>query len=116
MISFASSPALKASAWRRWRLCSRDASSSFRKSREFPPTCAASGCGIIVTPTVSSVRDGIAEMLRLRPQWPQMGLAGRQYAIEHLRWGRIAHSAWKEYDQLMSRSHRLTSDSRQVAV
>lgn len=81
------------------------------------PHVRAAGCGIVVTPTVKSVREGIAEMLRLRPSWPEMGLAGRQYAIEHLRWKRIADSTWKEYNRLMPTVERPTPTAhQQVAV
>ncbi len=80
------------------------------------PHVRASGCGIVVNPTVQSVRDGIAEMLRLRPQWPQMGMAGRAYAIENLRWRRIAAGTWQEYNRLMSTVVPNTVAQRQVAV
>jgi glycosyltransferase involved in cell wall biosynthesis len=80
------------------------------------PHVRASGCGIVVTPTVRSVHEGIAEMLRLRPQWPEMGVAGRQYAIENLRWGRIAENTWKEYQRLMSGAQRVGGFGQQLAV
>lgn len=80
------------------------------------PHVRASGCGIVVTPTVRSVHEGIAEMLRLRPLWPEMGVAGRQYAIEHLRWGRIAEGTWKEYKRLMAGVERVGAVSRPLAV
>jgi len=81
------------------------------------PHVLASGCGIVVNPTVRSVRDGIAEMLRLRPQWPQMGVAGRQYAIEQLRWGRIAESTWKDYQRLTAwRQDRASAFDQPLAV
>jgi glycosyltransferase involved in cell wall biosynthesis len=81
------------------------------------PHVRASGCGIVVTPTVRSIREGIAEMLRLRPHWPEMGMAGRQYAIENLRWRRIAANTWKEYNRLMANRDSAGSYMpRQLAV
>jgi glycosyltransferase involved in cell wall biosynthesis len=80
------------------------------------PHVRASGCGIVVNPTVRSVHEGIAEMLRLRPHWPEMGKAGREYAIEHLRWGRIAENTWNEYQQLMYGEQRVGSYEKQLAV
>jgi glycosyltransferase involved in cell wall biosynthesis len=76
------------------------------------PHVRASGCGIVVTPNVRSIREGIAEMLRLRPHWTEMGMAGRQYAIEHLRWQRIADNTWKEYKRLMANWDRAGSSER----
>ncbi len=73
------------------------------------PHVRASGCGIVVTPTVRSIREGIAEMIRLRPHWPEMGMAGRQDAIEHLRWQRIADNTWKEYTRLKADRDRAGS-------
>jgi glycosyltransferase involved in cell wall biosynthesis len=82
------------------------------------PHVRASGCGIVVTANIRSIREGLAEMMKLRPQWPQMGMAGRQYAIEHLRWGRIAAGAWNEYKRLMASREPAGSyaNARQLAV
>jgi glycosyltransferase involved in cell wall biosynthesis len=66
------------------------------------PHVRRSGCGIVITPDVRSVREGLIELLHMRPKWKTMGLAGREYALEHLRWQNIAADAWKQYQRLMA--------------
>ena len=80
------------------------------------PHVRASGCGIVVNPTVKSVHEGIAEMLRLRPQWPEMGVAGRQYAIEHLRLGTHRRQHLERIPAPPIRSRGAGSFNRPVAV
>jgi glycosyltransferase involved in cell wall biosynthesis len=60
----------------------------------------ASGCGVIVSPEKESVRDGLLRLLDERPRWKEMGLAGREYALEHFRWDRIAADVLSHYSQL----------------
>jgi glycosyltransferase involved in cell wall biosynthesis len=61
----------------------------------------ASGCGVVVAPEVSSIKAGILELLERRSDWQEMGLRGRQYALEHLHWNNIAASVLEQYRQLM---------------
>jgi glycosyltransferase involved in cell wall biosynthesis len=57
------------------------------------------GCGVIVKPEKESVLDGYRRLIAMRPRWKEMGLAGREYALTHFRWERIAREliAWYEH-------------------
>jgi glycosyltransferase involved in cell wall biosynthesis len=64
------------------------------------PHVEASGCGVLVSPDRESVRVGLLQLLARRSEWPEMGLRGRQYAIEHLAWTRVAGGALDHYRRL----------------
>ncbi len=64
------------------------------------PYVEASGCGVVVAPEVSAIKSGLTKLLQLRSDWKEMGLAGRRYAIEHLRWEKIASLALEQYKHL----------------
>ncbi|NJN86710.1 MAG: glycosyltransferase [Leptolyngbyaceae cyanobacterium SL_7_1] len=66
------------------------------------PYVQASDCGVVVQPTVEGIRQGIGELLQRRSQWHAMGQRGRWYALEHLQWDKIAATALKHYQQLVS--------------
>lgn len=68
------------------------------------PHVRESGCGVIVTPEPSSIHSGIMQLLEMRHKWREMGLAGRAYAIEHLRWDRIAAKVAPQYRVLFPRT------------
>ena len=53
--------------------------------------------GIVVEPEATSIRDGFRKLLDIRPEWRKMGEQGRLYALEHLRWDRIAQQAFIQY-------------------
>jgi glycosyltransferase involved in cell wall biosynthesis len=57
----------------------------------------AAGCGVVVSPDAASVANGLKQLLAARPQWPRMGLAGRDYALRHFRWGSIAGDLLEQY-------------------
>lgn len=61
------------------------------------PHVRESGCGVVVNAEVDSIRRGFRELLDRRAEWKQMGLQGRQYALENLRWERIARKALIQY-------------------
>jgi glycosyltransferase involved in cell wall biosynthesis len=65
------------------------------------PHVRNSDCGVVVDPSVASVRSGILQLLERRSQWREMGLRGRQYAIENLRWDRIAAKVAQEYRAML---------------
>jgi len=65
------------------------------------PHVQASGCGVIVAPTVAAIRQGLVELLERRSEWKEMGLKGREYALEHLRWDKISANALERYSQLV---------------
>lgn len=62
----------------------------------------ASRCGLTVPPTVAGIEKGLHALLRLRPAWQEMGLAGRRYALANLQWKNIAAAALKHYAQLLA--------------
>jgi glycosyltransferase involved in cell wall biosynthesis len=57
----------------------------------------AAGCGVVVTPEVESVKEGIHQLLAQRPHWKEMGMAGREYALANFRWERIAADLMVHY-------------------
>jgi glycosyltransferase involved in cell wall biosynthesis len=65
------------------------------------PHVLASGCGIVITPTVAGVQQGLEELLKRRSEWQTMGLQGRRYVLEHLQWRGIATQALGAYSQLL---------------
>lgn len=65
------------------------------------PHVQASGCGVVVTPEVSAIQSGLMELLQRRSEWREMGLRGRQYALEHLDWSKIASVALEQYLHLL---------------
>ncbi|WP_019504091.1 glycosyltransferase [Pleurocapsa sp. PCC 7319] len=64
------------------------------------PHVRASGCGVVVTPEVAAIKDGLMELLSVRSEWKEMGLKGRRYAIDNLHWNKIAAAALKHYEQM----------------
>ncbi|KOP22760.1 group 1 glycosyl transferase [Hapalosiphon sp. MRB220] len=70
------------------------------------PHVEASGCGIVVKPEPSSLKAGLMELLERHTHWQEMGLKGRRYALEYLRWDAIASKALQEYEHLLLTSNR----------
>lgn len=64
------------------------------------PHVAAAKCGVLVQPTADGVVAGLAELLRRRGEFREMGLRGRQYAIKRLDWDQIAKSVVIDYQTL----------------
>jgi glycosyltransferase involved in cell wall biosynthesis len=64
------------------------------------PHVEASGCGVLISPHRESVRAGLLHLLARRSEWPEMGLRGRQHAIERLPWTRVAAGALDHYRRL----------------
>ena len=56
-----------------------------------------SGAGLVVQPTVESIRDGLLKLLECPDRWPSMGLSGRNYVLANLKWDTIARSALAAY-------------------
>jgi len=59
----------------------------------------AAGCGVIVKPEKESVKDGFHRLLDQRSRWKEMGIAGREYALTHFRWERIAAELMYRFEQ-----------------
>lgn len=56
-----------------------------------------SGCGIVVSSNVESIRNGFVELLDRRSEWEEMGRRGREYALDNLTWDKIGERALSEY-------------------
>lgn len=65
------------------------------------PHVEKSGCGVVVASEVSGIKAGLLELLQRRSEWKEMGLRGRNYALEHLNWEKIASKALEEYKLLV---------------
>lgn len=61
----------------------------------------ASGCGVVVKPEISAIQSGLIDLCQLRGDWRTMGLSGRQYVLEHLRWEQIASNTLDHYQHLV---------------
>jgi glycosyltransferase involved in cell wall biosynthesis len=61
------------------------------------PHVKASGCGVIVEPTVGAIAQGLLTLLQRRAEWQTMGWQGRSYTLEKLNWNRIAAIAFTQY-------------------
>jgi glycosyltransferase involved in cell wall biosynthesis len=59
------------------------------------------GCGVVVTADTAGVRAGLGELLAARQSWREMGLAGRAYALENLRWDDIVDHAVEDYTHIL---------------
>lgn len=62
----------------------------------------AAECGVTVEPTAAAIGEGLLALLRRRAEWPEMGLAGRRYALANLQWKRIAADALAHYRRLVA--------------
>lgn len=71
------------------------------------PHVRASGCGVVIPADVNHVRNALVELLSMRPRWKEMGLAGREYALKHLRWDHIAAQTMDEYRHMFRSSSKL---------
>lgn len=78
------------------------------------PHVRASGCGIVVDASPKSVQQGFVELLRLRGEWKAMGLAGRRYALENLRWEKIARDTIRHYRMILKSTIETTQSQSQV--
>jgi glycosyltransferase involved in cell wall biosynthesis len=65
------------------------------------PHVKASGCGVVVSPNVSAIAEGLNQLLQLRSQWQEMGMRGRAYVLDCLQWEKIAANALERYQDLI---------------
>lgn len=61
-----------------------------------------SGCGMVVTSNIESVKNGLRQLLSRRSEWKAMGLAGRNYALSKFKWDSIAEKVLLEYTQILT--------------
>ena len=66
------------------------------------PHVERSRCGVIVEPTAEDIRRGFDELLAKRGHWREMGLRGRDYALDNLHWNAIAQRTLTQYRRLMN--------------
>ncbi len=66
------------------------------------PHVERSGAGIVVNPTPEDIERGFKTLLARRDEWREMGLRGREYALEHLHWNGIASRTLAQYRRLMN--------------
>lgn len=72
------------------------------------PHVQKSGCGVVVGADKASITSGLQQLLNCRDRWEQMGRAGREYAMEHLRWDRIGADALVQYEALVEPEARVS--------
>lgn len=65
------------------------------------PHVRASGCGVVVAADVEQVQSGLMQLLEMRSQWQEMGMAGRRYALVNLQWDQIAQRALVNYRAIL---------------
>lgn len=66
------------------------------------PHVAASGCGVVVEPTVDALREGVRALLRRRGDWDAMGRRGRSYALGTLSPEAVGCTARRCYEQMLA--------------
>jgi poly(glycerol-phosphate) alpha-glucosyltransferase len=71
------------------------------------PEVAAAGAGVLVEPSLPSLRAGLDELLAQRSRWSELGAAGRALVAEKFALPRI-HDAYEEmYRELVARKQRV---------
>lgn len=80
------------------------------------PHVRASGCGVVISVDIEHVKEGLLNILSLRPKWKEMGLAGREYALKHLRWERIAAETLDHYRALMEPASGQSAAAAKIAA
>lgn len=73
------------------------------------PHVRQSDCGVVVDSSVAAIADGIEQLLARRSQWREMGLRGRQYALDHLTWEQIGAQAAQKYQKLLAQTEHARS-------
>jgi glycosyltransferase involved in cell wall biosynthesis len=66
------------------------------------PYVEASGCGVVVEPTVEAIAHGLRTLLDRRSEWRSMGWQGQRYAMEKLNWEGIGAIALQHYLRIAS--------------
>jgi glycosyltransferase involved in cell wall biosynthesis len=66
------------------------------------PYVAEVGAGVVVQPTVESIRAGLQTLAAKRSQWEQIGLATRQFALDRFRWETICTDCLQQYRRFLS--------------
>lgn len=81
------------------------------------PHVRASGSGVVISADQSSLKAGINQLLASRSKWKEMGLAGREYALQKLRWEQIGKETLAHYRALFDPSaSKLSSPHTPIAA
>jgi glycosyltransferase involved in cell wall biosynthesis len=64
------------------------------------PHIEACDAGTVVEPTVAGIRSGLRALFDRRDEWQTLGLGGRDYALQRLRWESIAEAALAFYTEI----------------
>lgn len=73
------------------------------KSAGIAPHVQASGCGVVIAKTdADAIHQGLSSLMARRDEWGAMGMNGRKYALQYLRWEAIAGDALQQYKQLVA--------------
>ena len=66
------------------------------------PYVRAAECGVVVAPDRAAVQAALIDLLSRRNEWHKLGLRGRRYALQHLRWREVASKALGQYASIPS--------------
>ena len=80
------------------------------------PHVRKSGGGMAITPSVDTVKQALRELLAKRSQWKAMGMSGRQYVMDHLRWDQIGAKTLKHYREIFLPSSGTTPTPTTLAA
>jgi len=64
------------------------------------PLMEDAGIGIIVDATIDGIEEGMRRAIASRKEWPQMGAAGRKFALTRLNWNNISNDLLLDLERL----------------
>jgi glycosyltransferase involved in cell wall biosynthesis len=67
------------------------------------PHVKAANAGVVVAPSVDSIRTGLQELLSRRSEWRDLGTRARAYVLQHLAWQPIDVRAISEYQKIVGK-------------
>lgn len=70
------------------------------KSAGIAPHVEGSECGVMVSPDISAIEEGLCTLVQRRREWMNMGLSGRAHALSRLNWNGIAGDLLPQYERL----------------
>ena len=74
----------------------------------------AAKCGVVADPTPSAMASALRQILSSRSTWQQMGMNGRDYILENMRWDKLAASLLVTYKEPVPVSKRLAYGEKNV--
>lgn len=70
------------------------------QSSGIAPHVERSGCGVLTSPDISAIEEGLCTLVQRRREWKNMGLSGRAHALTRLNWDAIVRELLPQYEQL----------------